>query len=179
MINAVGGQPGKLCLPSYDVVNLDKEPRVDTRVAVNLFQLESSTECIRQVPDAIGSGVRQAVGKFGAGVFLHHLHARLETGRTNLESAQSFLQRLLKSAPDGHHFAHRFHLGGQSRICGGKFFKGKAWDLGDHIIEGRLERRGGHATCNIVLELIERVAYRQLCCHLGNREASCLGCQRR
>ena len=132
-----------------------EEPGVDTRVAVNLFQLEPGPKCVCEIPDAIGTGVRQSVYQFRAGILVQYLHARLKARRADLKSTQGFLQRLLKSAPDGHHFAHRFHLGGQSWICGGKFFKGKARDLGDHIVEGRLERGWRHAASYVVLQLVE------------------------
>jgi hypothetical protein len=57
--------------------------------------------------------------------------------------AQAFLQAFLERAPDGHRFAHAFHLRGERGVGLREFLEGKARDLGDDVINARLEARGG------------------------------------
>ena len=80
-------------------------------------------------------------------------------------------------APDGHGFAHRFHRGGQFGPGPGEFLEGKAGDLGDDIVDGRLEAGGGHAG-DVVVQLVQRIADGQFCGDFGDRKAGGLGGQR-
>ncbi len=98
--------------------------------------------------------------------------------RAHFQAAQRFLHRLLKRATDGHHFTHRLHLRGQAIVGTGKFFKVKTWNFRDHVVDRRLERGGRTAAGDIVHQLIQRIAYRQLGGNFGNREAGGFGRQR-
>ena len=52
----------------------------------------------------------------------------------------------------------------------GKLLEGKTRDLGDHIVDGRLEGGRRRAAGNVVVKLVQRVADGQLGRDLGDRE---------
>src|SRR3546814_16511677 len=58
----------------------------------------------------------------------------------DFEPAHRLVQRLLEVATHRHHFADRLHLRGQTRVGLREFFEGEARNLGDDIIDARLER---------------------------------------
>ena len=89
------------------------------------------------------------------------------------------MQRFLEGAANRHGFAHRLHRGGERLFSAREFFKGEARNFGDDIINGRLERGRRCAACNIVVDLVERVADRELGRDTRNREAGCFGRQSR
>ncbi len=97
----------------------------------------------------------------------------------DLQAAQRLLERFLEGAADGHHLAHRLHLRGQAVVGLREFLEGEARDLGDHVVDGRLERRRRRAAGDVVRQLVQRVADRELGRDLGDREAGRLGGQRR
>ena len=66
------------------------------------------------------------------------------------------MQAFLERAPDGHRFADAFHLRGERGVGMRKFLEGEARNLGDDVINARLEARGGFAR-DVVLEFIEQV----------------------
>ena len=65
----------------------------------------------------------------------------VEAGEAGLQAAQRLLQRFLEGAADRHHLADRLHGGGQHRLGAGEFLEGEARDLGDDIVDRRLEAR--------------------------------------
>ena len=89
------------------------------------------------------------------------------------------MQALLEGAANGHDFADRLHLRGQSGRGQREFLEREPRNLGDDIINGRLERGRGLTTGNVVGQLVQRIADRQLGGNLGNREAGGFGGQRR
>ncbi len=91
-----------------------------------------------------------------------------------LEAAQRLLQRLLERAPDRHHLADRLHLRGQAVVRAGELLEGEARNLGDDIVDRRLERSRRCAAGDLVLQLVQRIADCEFCGDLGDREASCL-----
>ena len=103
----------------------------------------------------------------------------VEAAEPGFERAQRLLQTLGKGAPDRHGLADGLHRGGQHRFGAGEFLEGKARDLGDDVIDGRLERRGRRATGNVVGDFVERVADGQLGRDLGDGKSGRLRRQRR
>ncbi len=95
-----------------------------------------------------------------------------------LERTERLLHALLEGPPDTHGLPHRFHLGGQDRIGGREFLKGKAGHLGHHVVDGRLEA-GRRLPGDVVGQFVQGVAHRQLGRDLGDREAGRLGRQGR
>ncbi len=107
------------------------------------------------------------------------IEPRFETVAAGFERAQRLLQRFLEGAADRHGLAHRFHLGGERGIGLGEFLEGKARNLGHHVIDRRLEGGRGLAAGDVVFQLIQRVADRELGGNLGDRKTRGLGGQRR
>ena len=62
-------------------------------------------------------------------------------GVANLQRAQAFLQAFLERAANGHRFAHAFHLRGERGVGLREFLEGEARNLGDDVINARLEAR--------------------------------------
>ena len=98
----------------------------------------------------------------------------LERSFESLHRNVFFLERLLECAPDGHGFADTLHLGGKRGVSFGEFLKGEAWDLGDDVVDRRLEARHGLAR-DVVWQFVESVANRQLGRDFRDRETGRLG----
>ena len=81
-------------------------------------------------------------------------------------------------ATNRHHFAHRLHCRGQKRFGTLKFFKGKARDFCDDIIN-RWFKRCGCCAGDVVCNLVEGIANRQFRRDLSNRETRRLRRKRR
>ncbi len=128
---------------SHDLLDLAEEPGIVVAGGMNILDAGAEPEGLGDFEDAVGGG-RAERGADGVLVvaFAGALNRDLiETGEAGLEAAQRLLQRFLEGAADRHDFAHRFHRGGEGRIGAGEFLEGKARDLGDDIIDGRLEGR--------------------------------------
>ena len=89
------------------------------------------------------------------------------------------LQRLRKRSADRHRLADRLHRSRQNRIRAGKFLKREARDLGDDIVDRRLERGGRRPARDVVGDFVEGVADRELGGDLGDGKAGRLGGERR
>ena len=72
------------------------------------------------------------------------------------ERTQSFEQRFLERAADRHHFADRLHLRAEHVFRFAKLFEVPLRNLGDDVIDRRLERRRSFAR-DVVGNLVERV----------------------
>ena len=95
----------------------------------------------------------------------------VEAGEPGLERAQGLLQRFREGAADRHRFADRLHGGRERRLGAGEFLEGEARDLGDHVVDGRLERGRRRAAGDVVRDLVEGVADGELRGDLGDRKA--------
>ncbi|MBA7468683.1 hypothetical protein ES707_03935 [subsurface metagenome] len=95
----------------------------------------------------------------------------VEAGEAGLQSAQRFLQALLEGTADRHDFADRLHRRRQ-RVRGPReFLEGKARNLGDDVVDGGLERGRRGTARDVVGDLVQRVADRELGGDLGDRKA--------
>ena len=93
-----------------------------------------------------------------------------------VDGAHSLAEGFLEVACQRHGLAHGLHRSGQRRIGTRELFEGETRDLGDHVVDGRLEA-GRSGLRDIVLDFVERVAKSQLGGDLRDREAGCLGRQ--
>jgi len=123
------------------ILDLRQEPRVDARQLRNALERPPGSKRIGHVQQPIRAGgpqlVRQpALGLLGGG------GERLwcQTIESGLQPAQRLVERLLERAPDGHDLADRLHLRRQPVVGRGKLLEREAGNLGDHIVDGRLER---------------------------------------
>ena len=93
-----------------------------------------------------------------------------------VDGTHGLAEGFLEVACQSHGLAHGLHGSGQRRIGTRELFEGETRDLGDHVVDGRLEA-GRSGLRDIVLDFVERVAKSQLGGDLRNREAGRLGCQ--
>jgi hypothetical protein len=88
-------------------------------------------------------------------VFVGQVQAgRVEADLAGFQAAQRLLHRLLEGAAHRHHLAHRLHLGGQAG-GGRELLEGEARDLGDDVVDRRLERGRGQAAGDVVLQFVQ------------------------
>ena len=121
-----------------DLGHLLDEPRIELRLMNDFCLRDAVIERRRHLIQPLCGRDAQ---RRGWDVF----HAAAETSDADVERTQGLLQGFGEGAADRHHFADRFHLGGQPRIGGGELFEGKARDLGDDIVDRGLERGRGRA----------------------------------
>ena len=79
-------------------------------------------------------------------------------------------ERLAERAPDPHRLADGLHLRAERAVGARELLEGEAGELDDDVVERRLEARRRGA-CQVVRDLVERVADRELCGDLGDRIA--------
>src|SRR5690606_29705376 len=157
-----------------DFLDLRQEPGVDAGDVVDFVEGEPLREGVAHVPDALGARFAQFdLELFAVGGFL------VQAVNADLKAAQGFLERFFERPADGHDFAHRLHLGGQAGVGLREFLEGKTRHLGDHVVDGGLERGRRGAAGDLVAQLVERVAHGQACGDLGYGEAGGLGGQGR
>ena len=95
-----------------------------------------------------------------------------------LQRAHRLLQRLREGAADRHRLPHRLHRRAEDARRAGELLEGPAGHLGDDVVDRRLEA-GRRRPGDVVRDLVERVADRQLGGDLGDREAGGLRGERR
>ncbi len=163
-----------------DAAHLRQEPRIDLAGIEDLLVGPAKPHRLRHLQDA----VRRRRAQCGADRVLVVVAAEtfdldlVEAGETGLEPAQRLLQALLEGAADRHHFADRLHRGGQRVRGAGEFLERKARNLGDDVVDGRLERGRRRTAGDVVGDFIERVADRELGRDLGDRKSRGLRGQR-
>ena len=122
------------------------EPRIDPAELMNFLARDAQPQRVGQVVDALAVGQsRAARGRLPiAASCAQPGNAALEAPRADLQRAQRLLQRFLEGAADRHHLADRFHLRAEFVDRAAKFLEGEARNLGDHVIDGRLEAGRRH-----------------------------------
>ena len=161
-----------------DLLEVVEEPRVDVGRFENFIDGPTGHEGGLEPEDPLG--VRH--GELGfdllAGRTVEVLLVEAEAPAAGFQRAQGFLHRLLEGAADRHRFADRLHRGREDGVGRGELLEGEARDLGDHVVDGRLEGRRG-LSGDVVRQFAERVTDGQLGGDLGDREAGGLRGERR
>jgi hypothetical protein len=158
-------------------VDLAQEPRIDPGQLVGAVEAEPELEAAGELEQPLGAGHRHRALEAGQ-VVVHRAQRRVEAGAAGLERADGLAQRLAEGAADRHRLADRLHLRAQRGRRGRELLEREARPLHDDVVDGRLERRRRGAG-DVVLQLVERVADRELGGDLGDREAGGLRRQRR
>ena len=164
-----------------DATHFGEKPRIDLAGGEDLLVAPAKPHRLRHLQDP----VRRRRAERGADRVLVVVTAKavdfdfVEPGQPGLEAAQRLLQAFLEGAADRHHFADRFHRGGQRGGGAGKLLERKARNFRHHVIDGRLERRGRGAAGDVVGDLVQGVADRELGGDFCNGKAGGLGSQRR
>lgn len=147
---------------------------------MHLLDAHAGTESVGYVEQTFRTRRLQLAAQLGQIVFVGRVQSGgVETNFAGFQAAQRLLQRFLEGATHRHHLAHRLHLGGETGIGLRELLEREARDLGDDVVDRRLERGRRLAAGDLVLQLIQRIAHRQLGGDLGDREAGRLGRQRR
>ncbi len=156
-----------------DAAHLVQEPGIDPARAEDLVIGPAEPHRLRHLQDA----VRRRCAQCGADRVLVVAAPEafdvdlVEPGQPGLQPAQRLLQAFLEGAADRHHLADRFHRRGQRVGSAWKLLEGKARNLGDDVIDGRLERGRCRAAGDVVGDLVQGVADRELGRDLGDRKA--------
>ena len=131
---------------------------------------------MRQVENSFGVRNRESQAQcFWVDLFICAITAEAET--FYLQTAQRFLQRFLKGAPNRHRFTDAFHPCRQRLVCLRKFFEREARDFDDAVINRRFEA-GRCLPCNVVFDLIECVTDGEFCRDLRDRKSGRLRSER-
>ena len=112
------------------------------------------------------------------GALTHSSRAAFEAPRADFQRAQRFLQRFLEGAADRHRLAHGLHLRAELVGRAAELLEGEARNFGHHVVDRRLEAGRRHPR-DVVGNLVEPVAHRQLRRDFRDRKAGRLGGQRR
>ena len=158
----------------HDVFDLAQEPGIEGGDVLHVFHAEAHTERLGNHADTVRGLNTERLAQRVFAVELHFV----ETGQARLQRAERLLQALLEAAADGHRLAHGLHRGRQHGLGALVLLEREARDLGDDIIDRRLERSRRHAG-DVIGQLVERVAYGEFRGDLGNREAGGLRGERR
>ena len=168
-----------LLFQTHQFFNLHQEPAVNIGQVKDAIDRHPGAEGIGDIPDTLGAGIFQLAANAGQRIGVVKVHFRVEAVGAHFQAAQRFLHRLLEGAANRHHFADRFHLGGQTVVRAGEFLEVKARDLGDDIVDRGFERRRSQTAGDVVHQLVQREADCQLGRHFGDREAGRLRGERR
>ncbi len=123
--------------------------------------------------------MRPSVGVFAISQQLGggaRLVAPVEARAALLERAQRLLQRRRVVAADGHRLADRLHGGGERGVGRRELLEVEAGHLDHDVVQRRLEARRSDLG-DVVRDLVEAIADRELRGDLGDREAGRLGGQ--
>ena len=153
-----------------DLLEVVEEPRVDVRRFKDLVDGPAVHEGGLEPEDPLGIRHGELGFDLLAGDAVEVLLVEAEAPAAGFQRAQGFLHRLLEGAADRHRLADRLHRGREYGVRRRKLLEGEARDLGDNVVDGRLEGCRGLAG-DVVREFAQRVADGQLGGDLGDREA--------
>src|SRR5699024_9299372 len=159
-----------------------QEPRVDAGGLIDL--VHGRAEAHGEL-DVVEAPLGRALEVFEDGCLVGGSLAREVLIRDSPEASLLGLQRahdLVQAgdvvAADGHGLTDGLHRGGEGVVSPWELLEGEARGLDDDIVQGRL--KGGRGDLgDVVADLVERVADRQLRSELRDREAGGLGRERR
>ena len=157
----------QLLLEIHNLFDLNQEPTVYLGQAEDFLNRESSPQRMTDEKDSLGVRDGEFAGNHVAGKNVSvainfcsdppRLAVAAESAAPDFEGAETFLEGFFEGSSDGHGLTNGFHLSRQGRIGLGKFLEGKARNLGDDVINARLEtaERGIYAasTCELASAL--------------------------
>ena len=140
---------------------------------VDLLDRHADAERSRHVPDALGAPAGPRRSQISRGRW-----SLVQAVDADLQPAQRLLERLLEGAarsPSPRPPTSSAWSGGRRPA---ELLEREARDLGDHVVDASARTRRCRAAGDVVAQLVQRVADRQLGGDLGDREAGGLGGQR-
>ena len=164
-----------LLLDGHDILNLKQKPGIDLRNVGQFLHGRSQFECVSDLKRTVPVGFFQPITNFKPGGLIT---ISAKSVIPVFKALPRFLEAFRERASDCHNLTDGLHLGSQFFVYTFEFFKIESWDLGHHVINGRLKaRRCG--TGHVVFQFVQRVSNSQLRCHLCDRIARGLRRQRR
>jgi hypothetical protein len=164
-----------------DLGELLQEPRVDFREVVERLHRPSAPQRAEDRPHAAvvrhdeALAERRLVFTLFRRLFVERRKQAPELAE--LERPDRLQERFLERPPNRHRLAHRLHLRGQRPIRLRELLEVPPRELDDDVVDGGLEG-GGREPGDVVGNLVEVIAERELGGDLGNREAGGLRGQR-
>ena len=116
-------------------LELAQEPAVDQAAPVDGLDVEAAAEGLEHVVEALGAGGLEPLEQLLVGVRVLGL-------RVELARAQRLGEGFAEGAPDRHHLADALHVGRELALGAWELLEGEARDLGDDVIDRRLEGGG-------------------------------------
>ena len=159
-----------------DLGDVPQEPGIDAGALVEFIHVHAQPQGVGHGPQPSGVGDRQGLAQRGEPGLRFAGRGR-EAGAVDLQRAQRLVQRLLERAADRHGLADRLHLRPEQVARLREFVEREARQLDDHVVDGRLER-GRRLARDVVRNLVQAIADRQLGGDLGDRKAGRLARQR-
>ncbi len=152
--------------------HLVEEPRIDCGGREDLVDAHTPTQQCLKLERTIGGSDRRHLHEFFGRDVVERRLARVgvETMAALLERTECLLHRLGEGSADGHDFTHRLHRRTEHPAGARELLERPARNLGDDIIDRRFEAGRGLLR-DVVGDLVERVADRELGGDLGDREA--------
>ena len=153
----------QILLHAHHVGDAPQEERIDARKFMNMRCIKAAAKALCHVEDALGARACDLGLKLCAahlGIHSSFFARGSQADMTIFQAAQRFGERLLKGAPDRHHFAHCLHASGERIIGALELLEREARYLHHAVVDGRLEACRRDAR-DIVHDLVERVAYSQ------------------
>ena len=170
-VERVGTVRGKRLFRANEVLDLGEKPRVDRGQRGQFIERHAEAERVRHVPEPLTACHAQLVTEPGMVLLgLHGAADRRQAVDPGLEPAQRLLQRLLEGPADRHDLADRLHLRRQAVFVERELLEREPRDLGDHVVDRRLEGRRRRSSGDLVAQFVERVADRELRRDLGDRK---------
>ena len=125
-----------------------QEETVDFGMVVDLVDGDAFTEGLADGEDSLVSMLVDDSKEFFWALFLKFIE--LQMGGFDLQGSDGLKHRFLDGSTDAHDFASRLHLGRKSAICISELIEWEARDLGNDIVQGRLEGGDGVGDWNLV-----------------------------
>ncbi len=152
--------------------HLVEEPRIDCGGREDLVEAHTPTQQCLKLERTIGGSDRRHLHEFFGRDVVERRLARVgvETMAALLERTECLLHRLGEGSADGHDLTHRLHRRTEHPAGARELLERPARNLGDDIIDRRFEAGRGLLR-DVVGDLVERVADRELGGDLGDREA--------
>ena len=166
---------GEFRFDLHDRPDLAQEPRVDVRGRGHLVDRPALAQRGEDPEEALPVGRAEPPSQTDR-IADELLLARPR--RLQFQAGETLHQRLAEVAADRHHLAHRLHRRAQGAGGALELLERPARDLDDRVVEGRLEGGVGLAG-DVVRDLVQGVADRQLRGDLGDRKTGRLGRQGR
>lgn len=179
MVQAVEPGVAQLLFRGHQLGQVMEEPWVDAGKVVDPLDLHAPAQGLVELEDPLGVGGDQAALQLGVvDIGQGMLAVVAKPHPPHLQGAHPLLEGLLEGPADGHGLAHRLHRRGEQVLGLRELFKGPPGDLDHAVINGGL-KGGIGLPGDVVGDLVQGIAHRQLGRDLGNGEAGGLGGQGR